>query len=103
MPIRAASAYAAAALAGECARVRATAPGGRNHAVNRAAFKLARLVAAGTLSEASVTAALIDAATAAGLGRIEAGHAIRSGLAAGQDPAKHRAVAHGLHHGGGAG
>ncbi len=92
-PIRAARGYGAAALAGECARVRATAPGGRNHALNRAAFKLARLVAAGTLTEAEVTTALADAATAAGLGRSEAGHAVRSGLAAGQDPAKNRALA----------
>jgi len=90
--IGAASTYGAAALAGECARVRATSPGGRNHAVNRAAFKLGRLVAAGVLSEAAVAAALTDAATAAGLSRIEAGHAIRSGLAAGQDPTRHRAL-----------
>ncbi|HEX9356188.1 MAG TPA: bifunctional DNA primase/polymerase [Streptosporangiaceae bacterium] len=96
--VRTASRYAAAALAGECARVRATSPGGRNHAVNRAAFKLGRLVAAGALTEASVTAALTDAAAAAGLGRIEAGHAIRSGLAAGQDPARHRALARQAQH-----
>jgi hypothetical protein len=92
-PISAAGVYATAALAGECARVRATPPGGRNHAVNRAAFKLGRLVAAGALSQAEVTAALTDAAAAAGLGRLEAGHAIRSGLRAGQDPARHRTLA----------
>jgi len=91
--IRAASAYAAAALAGECATVRQTAPGGRNHALNRAAFKLGRLMAARALTQAEVTAALLDAAMAAGLGRAEAGHAIRSGLQAGQDPARHRALA----------
>ncbi len=92
-PIRRAGAYAAAALAGECAKVRTTAPGGRNHAVNRAAFKLARLVVVGALGEAEITTALLHAATAAGLGQVEAAHAIASGLAAGQDPAKHRALA----------
>jgi len=92
-PIRTASAYAARALADECATVEATSPGGRNHAVNRAAFKLARLVAARALTEASATAALTDAAAAAGLGPVEAGQAIRSGLKAGQDPARNRALA----------
>jgi hypothetical protein len=91
-PIRAAGTYGAAAVASECARVRTTPPGGRNHALNRAAFKLARLVAASVLTETSVLAALTDAATAAGLRPAEAGHAIRSGLAAGQDPARHRAL-----------
>jgi Bifunctional DNA primase/polymerase, N-terminal len=92
-PIRRAGAYAAAALAGECAKVRATAPGGRNHAVNRAAFKLARLVVAGAIAEAEITAALAEAAATAGLGKVEAAHAIASGLAAGQDPTRHQALA----------
>jgi Bifunctional DNA primase/polymerase, N-terminal len=92
-PIRRAGAYAAAALAGEAAKVRATPPGGRNHAVNRAAFKLARLVVLGELGEAEITAALAEAAAAAGLGRVEAAYAIASGLAAGQDPARHHALA----------
>ncbi len=100
-PIRAASAYGARALAGECARVRATAPGGRNHAVNRAAFKLARLVVAGALSEAEITTALTAAARAAGLSTVEAGHAIRSGLTAGQDPTRHRTLARDPRHRGG--
>jgi hypothetical protein len=92
-PIRRAGAYAAAALAGEAAKVRATPPGGRNHAVNRAAFKLARLVVAGAIAEAEITAALTEAAATAGLGKVEAAHAIASGLAAGQDPTRHQALA----------
>jgi hypothetical protein len=73
--------------------VRTTAPGGRNHAVNRAAFKLARLVVVGELGEAEVTVALAEAAATAGLGRVEAAHAIASGLAARQDPTRHHAFA----------
>ena len=64
--------YGPAALAAECARVRATPPGGkgrkgRNDALNRAAFKLGQLVHAGLLDPGQVCAALLDAATAAGL------------------------------------
>ncbi len=92
-PIRRPGAYAAAALAGECAKVRTTAPGGRNHAVNRAAFKLARLVVVGELGEAEITSALAEAAATAGLGQVEAAHAIASGLAAGQDPTRHHTLA----------
>src|SRR6266542_3104012 len=88
-----AGAYAAAALAGECAKVRTTAPGGRNHAVNRAAFKLACLMVTGALAEVEITAALAEAAATAGLGKVEAAHAIASGLAAGQDPTRHQALA----------
>jgi len=64
--------YGPAALRAECARVAATAPGGkgrrgRNDALNRAAFKLGQLVHAGVLDHAQVVAELLDAATAAGL------------------------------------
>jgi hypothetical protein len=64
--------YGPAALAAECAWVRATPPGGRgrrgrNDALNRAAFKLGQLVAAGVLDGELVHAQLLDAATAAGL------------------------------------
>jgi hypothetical protein len=95
--IWAASRYGAAALQDECAKLPATPPGrrgvkGRNHALNRTAFKLARLVVAGALTEAEITAALTAAAAAAGLGQLEAAAAIRSGLRDGQDPAKHRAL-----------
>src|SRR6266542_1741089 len=85
--------WTGAALAGECAKVRTTAPGGRNHAVNRAAFKLARLVVVGELGEAEITSALAEAAATAGLGQVEAAHAIASGLAAGQDPTRHHTLA----------
>jgi hypothetical protein len=64
--------YGPAALRAECARVRATPPGGkgrkgRNDALNRAAFKLGQLVHAGLLDHALVVGELLDAATAAGL------------------------------------
>jgi hypothetical protein len=64
--------YGPAALAAECARVRATPPGGRgckgrNDALNRAAFKLGQLVQAGVLDADLVHAELLDAAVAAGL------------------------------------
>jgi Bifunctional DNA primase/polymerase, N-terminal len=64
--------YGPAALAAECARVRATRSGGRgrkgrNDALNRAAFKLGQLVHAGILDHAQVVAELLDAATATGL------------------------------------
>jgi hypothetical protein len=51
------------------------------------------LVVAGELGEAEITTALLHAATAAGLGQVEAAHAIASGLAAGQDPTRHHALA----------
>ncbi len=64
--------YGPAALGAECARVRATPPGGkgrqgRNDALNRAAFKLGQLVHAGLLDGDLVHAELLDAATTAGL------------------------------------
>jgi Bifunctional DNA primase/polymerase, N-terminal len=64
--------YGPAALAAECARVRVTPPGGRgrkgrNDTLNRAAFKLGQLVHAGLLDPGQVCAALLDAATTAGL------------------------------------
>jgi hypothetical protein len=64
--------YGPVALRAECARVAATAPGGkgrkgRNDALNRAAFKLGQLAHAGVLDHGQVVAELLDAATAAGL------------------------------------
>jgi hypothetical protein len=88
-PAGRAGAWARGALAAECATVARTHPGGkgrtgRNHALNRAAFRLGQLVAAGLLDRHTVTAALLNAATACGLGEAEAAATITSGLAAGE-------------------
>lgn len=84
-------AYAAAALRGECAAVATTGEGARNHRLNVAAFNLGTLIGAGRLDEATVAAALLDAALRAGLGEREAERTIASGMTAGR--AHPRAVA----------
>ena len=88
LPAGRGGAWARGALAAECAAVAGTRPGregrkGRNHALNRAAFRLGQLVAAGLLDHQAVTAALLDAAAACGLGQPEATATIKSGLAGG--------------------
>jgi len=55
--------YAAAALKAETERVRAAAEGGRNHALNKAAYHLGQLIAAGVLPEPLAYAELYDAAS----------------------------------------
>lgn len=60
-------AYGAAALEYEIAALANTAPGGRNHALNRASFSLHQLVAGGELDSGDVERELIEAATANGL------------------------------------
>ena len=55
--------WTATALRGETERVRATAVGGRNHALNKAAFHLGQLIAAGVLPEDLARAELYDAAS----------------------------------------
>jgi hypothetical protein len=57
--------YAQAALKREAAAVRAAAPGTCNHTLNRAAFNLGQLVAAGLLDAEQVRAVLLEAALAA--------------------------------------
>jgi hypothetical protein len=94
-----ASAYARAALDREAAAVRTAAPGTCNHTLNRAAFNLGQLVAAGLLDADQVGAVLLEAALAAPA----TGHAdrerraratIKSGLGAGQQqPRRGRGVA----------
>lgn len=82
-------AYAAAALRGEIERV-ASATGGRNHQLNRAAFALGQLVAAGLLDEAEVEDALREASVTCGLwhdpkdGPTKTLGTIASGLSAGK-------------------
>jgi DNA polymerase I len=56
-------AYVKAALKGETERVREAMTGGRNHALNKAAYNLGRLIAAGALPEPIATAELYTAAS----------------------------------------
>jgi hypothetical protein len=55
------SAYGQAALNQECDSLAGTAPGARNHALNRAAFALFQLVAGGELDHEQVFNRLVDA------------------------------------------
>jgi hypothetical protein len=79
--------YGGAALRGEVELLAAAMPGGRNAQLNRAAFSLGTLVAAGTLSEGTVVQALREAAQQNGLmaddGERRCVATIRSGLRAG--------------------
>jgi hypothetical protein len=76
-------AYALAALREETRRVAAAQPGTRNDTLNRAAFSLGQLVAAGLLPPLPVMTSLADAAACSGLPADEARRTIRSGMAAG--------------------
>lgn len=58
--------------------------GGRNHALNVAAFKAGKLVRAGAVSYEAAQQALFEAARAAGLSPAEIRSTIRSGMNAGQ-------------------
>ena len=77
-------AYALAALRAETERVAAARPGTRNDTLNRAAFSLGQLVAAGLIPPIPVITSLIDAARYAGLPEEEAVRTVRSGITAGQ-------------------
>ncbi|MFG2002088.1 bifunctional DNA primase/polymerase [Spirillospora sp. NPDC048911] len=81
------SAYARTALQGERQRVADAQPGGRNHALNKAAYNLGRLIGAGLLTTEQATAHLTDAAAthlgAGGLTPAEIATTITSGLTAG--------------------
>ncbi|MGX6604563.1 bifunctional DNA primase/polymerase [Micromonosporaceae bacterium Da 78-11] len=77
--------YAEAALQRECQTLAAMGPdSGRNHALNRAAFNLGQLAAAGQLDPGEIGDALAAAAASCGLGEREAARTIASGLTAGQ-------------------
>jgi len=78
-----ATAYAMAALRDETRMVAAARPGTRNDTLNRAAFSLGQLVAAGLLPSLAVASTLASAAERAGLPADEARRTIGSGLAAG--------------------
>jgi len=88
-----ASPYARAALAGECAAVSNAAQGGRNNALNRAAFKLGQLVAGGKIARHEVERGLYDAARAeiSDQGEQSVLKTIKSGIEAGMSkPPTHR-------------
>ncbi|NVI93181.1 bifunctional DNA primase/polymerase [Actinomadura sp. BRA 177] len=82
-------AYVQAALKGEAARVADAVTGGRNHALNKAAYNLGRLTGAGALDPDTAASVLFEAAavhfgpTRAHVTPAEARATIRSALAAG--------------------
>ncbi|MEJ7763868.1 MAG: bifunctional DNA primase/polymerase [Acidimicrobiales bacterium] len=76
-------AYGQRALEVELGRLACTQPGGRNDAVNRAAFNLGQLVASGHLEASAVADALLRVAAAIGLTEAEAVPTITSGMATG--------------------
>jgi len=78
-----AAAYGRAALRDEAKAVASAPVGTRNHRLNVAAFKLARLVAAGLLDRAEVVEELLRAADACGFSRPESARTIASGVSAG--------------------
>lgn len=78
-----ATGWAEAALHGELGRVMAAREGERNHALNRAAFSLAQIIAGGGLEESSTRARLLSAALAIGLSEAESLATIASGIGAG--------------------
>jgi hypothetical protein len=82
-PVAVRDRYAAAALRYEAQNVATAEEGTRNTTLNKAAYSLAGLVAAGLLSREAVEAALFEAALAAGLGEREIAATLRSGIIAG--------------------
>jgi hypothetical protein len=77
------AAWTTAAVRGELEAVTTAPVGTRNHTLNRAAFRLGQLAAAGALDPDAATGALEAAAAACGLGPGEAARTIASGFAAG--------------------
>ena len=69
--------YCAAALERTCSEIATTCPGGRNNAVNAAAYSLGRLVGGNILGYEQAQARLQEAATAAGLAPLEAASAVK--------------------------
>jgi hypothetical protein len=78
------SRYAIKALRSECENVASAPEGTRNHALNRAAFSIAQLVAGGYLGDDDARNALRDAARSAGLTDHEIEATIGSGFRSGQ-------------------
>lgn len=77
------SRYCLAALDNAVRKVRGTGEGGRNDALNEAAFTLAQLVHTGGIGEGTIRGALMDAGLAIGLAKGEIEATLRSGIAAG--------------------
>ena len=75
--------YGLAALEAEISKLESTGVGGRNHALNRATFSLARLVAGGELAEGYVRQRLAASAARMGLDEWESRQTIESGFRAG--------------------
>jgi hypothetical protein len=75
--------YGLAALKRETRRVATTPEGGRNDALNKAAFAAGQLVAGGELERRFAAARLLDAGVAAGLGRAEIMRTAKSGFGKG--------------------
>ena len=75
--------YGQAALEREVGKIAMAPEGSRNHALNRASFALAQLVAAGQLEVDEMVDALRLAALRSGLSETETDATIRSGFAAG--------------------
>lgn len=78
-----ASRYCLAALESGVQRLRRASEGGRNDLLNGEAFGLAQLVHTGGISEATIRAALTDAALSCGLPEGEVVATVRSGINAG--------------------
>jgi len=76
--------YAASALHDELTRLASAVEGARNDMLNRAAFNLGQLTAAGMLDPDQITTELERVATGIGLGPAETRRTIASGLAAGR-------------------
>jgi hypothetical protein len=87
--------YGRAALAREQAAVATAPPGRRNATLNRAAFNLGQLVAAGLLDAAEVQAVLLAAALEAGNPETKARATITSGLAGGVAKPRRRRLGQG--------
>jgi hypothetical protein len=83
------SPYGRAALRKELARLHQSREGERNNALNRAAFNLGKLIAAGHLGESTVTSLLMTVARGAGLPDREVERTLRSGMSAGAGRAGH--------------
>lgn len=77
-------AYGAAAIRSEACGVANAPPGQRNDRLNRAAFRLGQLVAAGVVAEGLVATALVAAGLAAGPGETKIRSTVRRGLNAGK-------------------
>jgi hypothetical protein len=91
-PVARGTAYAEAALRAETGKVATAAVKTRNDTLNRAAFNLGQLVAAGQLTASDVVTALTRAARTAGLERGEIPRTIRSGMTAGARSPRDRGI-----------